>query len=125
MPADDGPTNQRTADNRSHEQRKQQPTESIYLKSENEKKETTKLVRSKKRRSENVWKKNLPDETESNNQTQDWKEEKQLRLQTIKRNRKEINESLGTSKNEKTATTELVRSTKRRSENVWGNKLTG
>jgi hypothetical protein len=48
-----------------------------------------------------------------------------LRLQTIKRNRKEINESLGTSKNEKTATTELVRSTKRRSKNVWGNKLTG
>ena len=59
MPAEDGPNNQRKPDNRAHEQKKQQPTESIYLKSENEKKERTKLVRSKKRRSENVWENKL------------------------------------------------------------------
>jgi hypothetical protein len=32
-----------------------------------------------------LWETNLPDETKTNNQTKDGKEEKQLRLQTIKR----------------------------------------
>ena len=53
MPAEDGPNNQRKPENRAHEQKKQQPTESIYLKSENEKKgknQVSKIKKTQKRK---------------------------------------------------------------------------